>query len=140
MDLPWDRIAVTVTDEQLGHRDANMSSGGQVVNLLYGGGISPEEEGWCYAKEGKSLYVPIVDYDDLQAEDFDIDEIEENAQRNLERFPWPADVVVLGMGESGDIASHYRSETFDRGMDTKCARDDSKVEPFKRIILTPNRP
>lgn len=125
MDLPWNKVTITVTDEQLGHTDYRRSNGGQIQELLMGPG----------KKASKANFIPLNGTVDSAApgKSPDIDDI----RRRLEKFPWPADVVVLGMGPDGHIASLFPGDDTTQNCTSYCAHVHSPEPPNRRISLTP---
>ncbi len=87
-DLDWERVWITLTDERWVSPHDPRSNERQVRELLFGGGSSPRFVG--LVRDVASPEEAVADYSaDLQA------------------FPRPFDVVVLGMGEDGHVASLF---------------------------------
>ncbi len=111
-DVPWARIATTLTDERWvppDHPESNENLARRYLTET--------------ALTGLSNAAPTPEAGHPETE------------RRLARFPFPLDVVFLGMGEDGHIASIFpgRPEVWAGGL---CVPSRAPVPPHPRISLT----
>ncbi|WP_114195115.1 6-phosphogluconolactonase [Edaphovirga cremea] len=122
-ELDWSHVVITLADERWVEPD-NASSNEKLVrkNLLKG-------------HAAKARFIPLKN---SQSTPFDGEELTEQA---LSKFPWPADVVILGMGDDGHTASLFPGAT---NLNPALALDSGRLcmgmtpltAPLDRITLT----
>lgn len=115
--LDWARVMVTLTDDRWVPADDPASNEGQARRLL----ADPAGARLI------GLRTPASAPEDGVAD----------AERRLAGFPWPADAVLLGMGEDGHVASLFPGMTLENGTGGRCRAARAPVPPHARISLTP---
>ena len=103
-DLPWDKIAVTLTDERCVPLDSEYCNAAHVKTLL---GVEPVylwRDGLCEAA--------------------------------VRALPWPASVVVLGMGPDGHFASLFPYQKCESDDGAMLIKTEAPSEPKRRISFT----
>ncbi len=118
LNLPWSKIWVTLSDERLVAPDDLQSNGKQVRELL------------LQEKAASAHFVPFVSKPFVEA----IDQVE----KRLVEFPWPADVVMLGMGDDAHTASLFPGQFPEMSTASNLVMEaTAPSEPRNRISLTP---
>lgn len=116
MKIDWARVIITLTDERRVAETSPDSNLAQLKrHLLAASGPNP-------------AITPLVLSDDAA-------EIARAAER-LRGFPWPADIVLLGMGEDGHVASLFPGTELSSLAGLTIAAT-SAPRPPERVSLTP---
>ncbi|ABK46190.1 6-phosphogluconolactonase [Magnetococcus marinus MC-1] len=121
MELPWEKVTVTLTDERLVSPDAPESNIRQLRQLFLRQG----------AAKAKLLPLLPAICDPTQAA--------KQACTQLQQFPWPADVTLLGFGSEDHLASLFPGDAQPLSFPEhiRCVATRSPTPPRARISLTP---
>lgn len=114
IDLPWERIDVTLADERWVDETSNDSNARLVREHL------------LVAAASKANFVP------LTTDDATPEQGTSAVASRIERLTWPASVVILGMGADGHTASLFPDS---RELGLALSTDDSVV-----AVRTPSQP
>lgn len=124
LDLPWERIDVTLADERWVTEDSHDSNARLVREHLLTGAAADAN------------FVPLTTDDATPEQGVDV------VAARIDRLSWPASVVVLGMGGDGHTASLFPDS---RELGLALSTDDTVVavrtpsQPQARITLSAGR-
>lgn len=122
-DLAWEKVCIGLVDERCVGFDSPDRNDALVCRHLLQG------------KASVAQFVPLIGDGHDAAEEL------EPARRRVAKLPWPADVVVLGMGEDGHTASWFpgaagTAAAMDAGTASQVAIVTPTTAPHVRLTLT----
>ena len=118
--LPWSNVDVTLSDERC-VLPSDADSNGAMVRAHF-------------IEKGANA----ASFHPLWTDDVDIEAGLENAARAMRKFPWPLDVIYLGMGDDGHFASLFPSDEVSNFENADCpvVSGWASSSPHQRISLS----